>query len=233
MLTAWTSSQPSSNVIMDYAPGSSPICIDTGASSCVSNNISDFISLENYNSTVQGIGSGLSIKGKGTLQWFLLDNSGQEITLFVKDALHVPQVPMNLLYPQQIAQQTGKASDGFNAQANSSTLTLDGFSCTIKYSNQNNLPLFFSSKNSHSTRHVTPTANQPCAHIAAFEATATNEPIGTETNLSKVQCRLLSKHKSLGHLHMNAIQKLARTGNFGLSWTDIGSCDKPLCLGCF
>ena len=32
MLTAWTSSQPSSNVIMDYAPGSSPICIDTGAS---------------------------------------------------------------------------------------------------------------------------------------------------------------------------------------------------------
>ena len=99
MLTAWTSSQPSSNVIMDYAPGSIPICFGTGASSCISNNISDFISLENYNSTVQGIGSGLSIKGKGTLQWFLLDNSGQEMTLFVKDALHVPQVPMNLLYP--------------------------------------------------------------------------------------------------------------------------------------
>jgi hypothetical protein len=32
---------------MDYAPGSKAICIDTGASSCISKDKNDFISLKN------------------------------------------------------------------------------------------------------------------------------------------------------------------------------------------
>jgi hypothetical protein len=93
MLSAWQSSNATKSIIMDYAPGSNPICVDTGASVCISNNKNDFISLVKISSeTIQGIGSGLQVEGKGTLRWIIYDDDGQEVTLYVRDALYVPGV---------------------------------------------------------------------------------------------------------------------------------------------
>ena len=94
---------------MNYAPEGKAICIDTGASACISNDKADSILLVLANDqTLQGIGSGLSIAGQGTLRWSINDNDGNAIILHVRDALYVPKVSMCLLSPQQVAQQTGK-----------------------------------------------------------------------------------------------------------------------------
>jgi hypothetical protein len=54
---------------------------------------------------------------------------------------------MCLLCPQQVAQQTKKAGDGFNAEATNGTLTFDGFIRTISYNTKSNLPIGFTSGN--------------------------------------------------------------------------------------
>ena len=105
LISAWQSSNSIKSIMMDFAPGSSSICFDAGASACISSNKNDFVSLVACkNSTIQGIGTGLAIAGKGTLQWCILTNEGQEVNPYVRNALYVPGIPMNLLCPQQIAQ---------------------------------------------------------------------------------------------------------------------------------
>ncbi len=130
MLSAWQSANARSPIYMDYAPGSKAICIDTGASSCISNDKNDFISLEKVqNQTITGIGSSLDIAGYGTLRWKIKDDDGNTIVLHISNAL------MCLLCPQQIAQQTGKERDGFHMEAKFGTLTYDGFICTKWFTN--------------------------------------------------------------------------------------------------
>jgi hypothetical protein len=51
-LSAWQSTLSSSSRIMNFSPGGLPVCIDTGASSCISNNKSDFLDLLPTSSTV-------------------------------------------------------------------------------------------------------------------------------------------------------------------------------------
>jgi hypothetical protein len=49
---------------------------------------------------------------------------------------------MCLLCPQQLAHQTGKEGDGFNALAHHGILTVEGFSSIIQYDRHKNLPIF-------------------------------------------------------------------------------------------
>jgi hypothetical protein len=51
-LNAWQSIQKNSTTLMNFSPGSHPVCIDTGASSCISNNKSDFTDLQSSSHTV-------------------------------------------------------------------------------------------------------------------------------------------------------------------------------------
>jgi hypothetical protein len=84
MLSAWQSTNNTSPLYMDYASGSKAICVDTGASSCISNNKTDFISLKQVtNQTITSIGSGLEIAGRGTLRWTINDDQGNPILLHV------------------------------------------------------------------------------------------------------------------------------------------------------
>ena len=94
---------------------------------------------------MQGIGSRLEIAGEETLRWSINNDDGHAIILHVRDALYVPKVPMCLLCPQQVAHQTSKIRDGFNAGASHGTLAFDGFIRTIPYSTRNNLLIVFTS----------------------------------------------------------------------------------------
>jgi hypothetical protein len=149
MLSAWQGTNAHSPVYMDYALGSKAICIDTGASSYISNDKNDFISLETVqHQSIAGISSGLSIEGIQTLRWKINDDNGDTIVLHVQNALYVPKVPMCLLCPQQVAQQTAKENDGFIAEAKFGKLTYDGFVRTIPYnSRRNGLSIFFTAGN--------------------------------------------------------------------------------------
>ena len=178
MLYAWQSANVQSPIYMDYAPGSKAICVDTGASSCISNDKNDFISLEKVQHlSIAGIGSGLSIEGVGILRWTINDDDGNAIVLHVQDALYVPKVPMCLLCPQQIAQQTAKGNDGFHAEAKFGRLTYDGFTRTIPYNGRNGLPIVFTARNvfgpSALFSSTSVTSQVPCASAYATSLLST------------------------------------------------------------
>jgi len=236
MLSAWQSANARSPIYMDYAPGSKAICIDTGASSCISNDKNDFISLESVqNQSIAGIGSGLSIEGVGTLRWKINDDDGNAIILHVQNALYVPKVPMCLLCPQQVAQQTANAKDGFHAEANFGKLTYDGFTRTIPYSGRNGLPIVFTAGNVFGPSAMfSPLSVSEVPSTSAYAASllSTHVAYTGELNLSRTQRLLLLVHASMAHLHLDEVQRLARAGYFGDSLRCIGSCDKPKCRAC-
>jgi hypothetical protein len=101
-----------------FDSGIERICIDTGASACLSAKKENFVHLTQVKGLqISGIGSGLNVEGIGILKWSMSGDMGNEIDLFIKDALYVPSAPMGLFCPQQIAQQTKTPNDGFHAIA--------------------------------------------------------------------------------------------------------------------
>ena len=76
--------------------------------------------------SIKGIGNSVTVQGSGTLKWWIVDDTGADIELTVFNAINVPQCPVNLLSPQQVAQQTHSPGDGFNAEAPSGILQVGG-----------------------------------------------------------------------------------------------------------
>jgi hypothetical protein len=134
---------PRSSDAYNFDTDSERICIDTGASACISNRRESFISMKPMsNIKINGIASGLHVAGIGLLKWSIRDDENNEVDLYIKDALYVPQAPMGLLCPQQIAQQTRKPGDGFKALRNHGIFTFDGFHRTIPYDSRSRLPFY-------------------------------------------------------------------------------------------
>jgi hypothetical protein len=90
------------------------------------------------NLKINGIGTGLPVDDIGCLKWPIRDDAGNEIDLYVHNALYVPKA----MCPQQIAMQTGKPGDGFHALGHAGILTVDGYKMTIPYDSQTRLPIF-------------------------------------------------------------------------------------------
>jgi hypothetical protein len=229
-LCAWHSLQQHHTPrLMNFSPGGSAICVDFSASCCISNNKEDFLNLTPSSSPVlSGIAIGLEIAGKGTIQWTILNDAGDEVILHIHDSLYVPSIPINLLSPQQLVQQTGSTKDGFLVQASSGILRLASHKRTIYYNPTNNLPIFITASSIPSKLPAPSFAKSNSTTIAMLSS----ENLDTNTPLTSTQHRLLLKHQQLGHLHMSRVQDLAHSGLFGPSFTSIGHCDPPLCKAC-
>jgi hypothetical protein len=186
------------------------ICIDTGASCCISNCKDDFITFAPSSSTVlKGIGSGLNIIGTGTIKWSIINDNGDEVTLHLHNILYVPEAPMSLLSPQHMAQKTSSNSDGFTSKGSFGVLTFGGFHRTILYNSTNNLPIIFLASNLCKITSITNTLSDTTT--AAFLSSTV--PSDT-SNITSTQHKLLYLHQKLGHLHMHKVQELAKSGFF-------------------
>jgi hypothetical protein len=71
-----------------------------------------------------------------------MDRDDKTIDIIIRDALYVPYAPMCLLYPLQLALQTGREGDGFNALAEHDVLTVGGFKSIVQYDRHKNLPIY-------------------------------------------------------------------------------------------
>jgi hypothetical protein len=164
------------------------------------------------NIKINGIGTGLLVEGVGTLKWPIQDDNQNELDLYIHNALYVPSTPMGLFCPQQIAMQTQRPDDRFNALGHAGVLTVAGFTCTIPYDPRSRLPILHSIDGAHS-------------YLASDN---TNE--GTQkANLTKNQQLLLRWHNRLSHLSFHKLQDLARQGK--LPKQMIG-CQHPVCRSC-
>lgn len=120
-LTAWQSMSSSTSHLMIFFDERA-ICINTGASCWISNSKEDFFTFAPSSSSVlQGIGSGLSIAGSGTIKWCILNDIGDQVDLHLHNSLYVPRAPMCLLSPQHMAQQIALLSDGFHSKGHFGT----------------------------------------------------------------------------------------------------------------
>lgn len=176
------------------------ICINTGASCCISNCKDDFITFAPSSSTIlKGIGSGLSIVGTGTIKWTILNEHGDEVALHLHKSLYVPTALMCLLSPQHMAHQTTLSSDGFNSEGPLGISTFGGYQCTIPYNSTNILLiLFLASDLSKAPSSISD--NLSNTTTAAF---LSSTKLPDESNSSLNQHKLLHLHQELGHLHMN------------------------------
>jgi hypothetical protein len=189
------------------------ICIDTGASACISTRKENFTNLNTVNHIkINSIGTGLPVAGIGTLKWPIRDDDGHEIDLHVHNALYVPEAPMGLLCPQQIAMQTKRPGDGFNALAQAGILTVEGYKRSIPYDPRCRLPILH-------------TIDGATCYMALHGDTPSNTP----QNLTNKQKLLLRWHNRLSHMNFSKLQDLARQGK--LPKTILG-CDPPLCRSC-
>jgi hypothetical protein len=73
---------------------------------------------------IKEIASGLKVEGVGVLKFTIMDTEENTLDVIIRDALYVPNAPVCLLCPQQLAHQTGKEEDGFNALARHGILTI-------------------------------------------------------------------------------------------------------------
>ena len=82
--------------------------IDGHASYCMANRTDQFdgdLKLVEGDHQVDGIGSGIAIKGVGTFKFRLKDNNGQVHTIRVPNLLYVPSLKKVLLDPHYWAQE--------------------------------------------------------------------------------------------------------------------------------
>ncbi len=187
MMSAWQTMNSRAPVLMDYAPGSKAICIDTGASSCISNDKHDFITYHPVlDQVISGISLSLNVEGHGTLRWIIRDDNGDDVILHISDALYVPKVPKCLPCPQQVAKQTGKSTDGFLAGGTNGTFTYDDFVQTVPYNGRNDLLLLFTTD--PATTQSTQTSTIPASCTSNYvQALLSTEIPPSFTNLSRVQ----------------------------------------------
>ena len=97
------SRKSSSRVIFDS--DSFDILVDGGATSCISNSLSDFIKPPQDSTVrVKGFNGTTSATKVGTVVWNILDDSGQRHALTIPDTYYVPDCPLRLLSPQHYSQ---------------------------------------------------------------------------------------------------------------------------------
>ena len=89
----------------------------------------------------KGISEGLNIEGRGTLKFRIDSDDVITHTIDVPNSVHIPDLPMVLVYPQHWAHQK---SDGTESTSGTKSiiLTFRGYRKTIPYSAKSNTPSF-------------------------------------------------------------------------------------------
>lgn len=213
-ISAWTSLHEHNKLcFMNFSPGDTPyawIQEPPAVSATTAAALLPFI--PSNNSVLSGIASGLHIEGKGTICWNILNDDGDTIELHIHDSLYVPSLPMNLLSPQNICQQTKNPDDGFIIGISTGLLCFANHQRTIYYHPKNNLPFFTSSTPSAGSSSSTLHSNSDTSTQALLSSIDT-----TCSPLTSTQQHLLLKHQQLGYLHMARVRQLARDGVLGPS----------------
>jgi hypothetical protein len=229
-LTALVSAELQKKGKAIFDPGGKSDCIGTGESGTIWIWRQHFISLQKVdNMMINGIVSGIKVHGVGVIRFTIMDKYDNTIAIIIRYALYVPYAPMCLLCPQQLALQTGKEGDGFNALAEHGSLTVGGFKSIVEYDRHNNLPIFRThvpNPKAFATTPAAPVIPVPEGDNSQTPAVEEEDP---RKSLTRNQKTLLRYHRSCGHLHMDKLPKLAK---YGLLPKSISECDIPFCDAC-
>ena len=64
---------------------------------------------------INGISEGLKVAARGSVSWVFQYDKKDDIELIIEQVLHIPGLPIRLIFPQQVSEQTGHICDGLHA----------------------------------------------------------------------------------------------------------------------
>eukprot|EP00957_Ditylum_brightwellii_P176720 13460503-Ditylum_brightwellii.AAC.1 len=117
------------------------IIIDTGASAIFTPSRDDFISYAPFKGKVQGLDH-MKIVGKGTVRYTITDDNSAHVQILVSNAYRSPNLPIRLLSPQQVAQQSRDPFAG-GYTTKKYFLAWDYHTKIVSYDKHNNLPVLY------------------------------------------------------------------------------------------
>jgi hypothetical protein len=204
------------------------LILDTGASISVSNCIADFVTPIRpvQHTTLQGIAAGLAIKGLGTVQYSVLNDTGGLVTLTIPEVLFVPDCPSRLIFPRQLLISMGDTNANMRVQANGVQLWFGGSTITIPYHGRSFLPVL----------HTTPTLACYHAYCSAHTAGQLSSPsleasLEIPSLLSPAQQVKHSWHCRLNHVNFDQLTKWMRLGLVPAS-KEVINAPAPVCAAC-
>jgi Reverse transcriptase (RNA-dependent DNA polymerase)/GAG-pre-integrase domain len=183
---------------------------DSGASTSVTPNLLDFAEglVESAQPTVlQGLASGLQVKGRGIVHWNMLDASGAIRTIQTR-ALYVPECSQRLLSTQAYIQDLGRLE---NSGAYHSTLT--GTELQLHKGNEVlfDVPLDPRTNLPTSRAYRSEGVMKQISHLNLCVTDSANQ------NITASQKELLRWHFRLGHIRFASVQLLLKTGALAIS----------------
>ena len=219
MLASDTNALPAS-----FDSDSVPIIIDSGASVTLTHSMKDFISYKEYDipRIVSGISSGLSLKGRGTIMWHVVNDHGQIVPITIRDVQYVPELPMRLLSPQQLLQQDEDPNRYFSLYPACAILRWDWNIIRVPYDSNSFLPIMHTAEGNR--------------RYQAFMAQVPPEPHDEDgTSILRPQSLTLREkayirwHHRLGHPSEAVMHSLAKEKRIP-HW--LASVKAPMCRAC-
>ena len=207
--------------------GGFDIILDSGTTWNVTYSENDFIDTikpVSSNTTLSGIARALPVTGVGTLEWNVVDDSGQLRSIRGTGYL-VKDLKLRLCSPQSYFQeQMSKldTEDGGELRIRGRNAVFqwaNGQQMTVPYHARCNLPIAYGYSHGQLER----VGKELQSHICL----ADQENI----NLSSTQKQLLRWHYRLGHIGFQWLQSLAKLGRLGLL-EKFSRCIPPLCTAC-
>jgi hypothetical protein len=131
-----------------------PIGVDNHASKCMANvpHLFENLHLSNNKRGVDGINSGLDIKGEGTLKFNITNNDGNAHMIKFPNSLYVPNLKRCLLSPQHWMQEARDEKTWVGNYRNDCVLHWRGGNKTIPFQSTSNVPVFNTASSSQSYR---------------------------------------------------------------------------------
>jgi len=218
-----------------------PIVIDTGASTSITPELSDFVGelKPTYIKEILQLSGNTQVVGKGIVEWEVCDLWNVK-HIIRTEAYYVPTASIRLYSPQSHFIQEGKGE--CNILHNKLILKLpEGGTLEFPYNTGNNLPLMLKSI---ALGQSTPKAGLQYADVLALSnadllATYLSVSDQTNQNITASQKELLLLHHKLGHINLQWVQRLCskptsvnRIQVLSTKHPNISTVEKPICTAC-
>jgi hypothetical protein len=225
---------PDNALPVTFLPTTAILVVDTGASVTITPDKADFIQAPRpvQPTTLQGIASGLSVQGIGTVSYTFHTDKGTPVTVLLPNVLYVPDCSIHLLCPRHLAEATGVPGDGFLAFSKTATLRCHGTDITVAYNARTGLPIVVSTLFAPGPSEVMCPNVPVCAvAISSSPESASAASMWNHPNLTKAQQLKLLMHEHCNHRSMSIINDWIRQGLLPVD-PQIASCPDPICAAC-
>ena len=136
--------------------------------------------------TINSIAEVIKVAGCGSASLIFQYYNKENIELIIERVIHILGLPIRLIFPQQVAKQTGHIGNGLHTEKDEAHVIFGGFQFTTKYNASSGLPIYNSSNG--------------ISKIKVYNMEIYQDG-GEKDNLILTQRSLLKFHRRLGHMN--------------------------------